>query len=522
VKNGAPGIRWYYVLLAAIVICVAVYAVVCAIAPSKEGDDVSYSFYAHDAANGIFVQSPGDVNSLRILNILPIAFFYTLFGVSMQSGAAWSALSFAMTVLITFFIGRELYDERVGILAAFLIGIFPIVAIYADTMSDNPPLMMLMSLAILGYIYGKNRESRLWYAVCGLSVAAMIFVTPLGFTMWILILIFFAVEMVRGALRMNRKNLYVFYGFIIAMAIFCAYNYVNSGYPFITFSSNYNYFGDTSRPDLTLQPLVQTLDFYPQVIFPPVFNILQDKVGLMFYAFVIAALYLIGRKDGRAYIPLFWGIVGLAVLEFGPMHIGVSPFSYVLSHRLDRYVISVAPAVAIVVAAALVEFSHSPKKRQVFRAAACCFFIIIITVTSLYTIKTGYQFNFALVNNQMQVARYLNTLPNNTKIYIYGGSGEVTAYMKFNNISRTYVDYGGIEDCHEFPGGAYVVIPNHASVGFNYTPDPIATCSYWRMVLSPQVSSSIPEFISSTVANLNTEVNVYYVPMNNTTYLPGN
>lgn len=354
-KRESPRERLLRLLpILAVMMFAAAYSVLFAIGPSHLGDDIAYASLAHYAAAGHFVETAGNILTLRVLHIFPIALFYATFGAGIYSSVAYDAISFVITVLLTYLIGRELYDERVGALAAFLLAIFPMVAIHSVTMSDNIPFMMFASLAVFAFLKGAKLRSRAWYAIAGAATCACGFIIPEGFIFWIIMALLLLWRLEKDRFSAKSRSLYIVAGFAAVLAVMLVFNYVNSGLPFITFSANAAYYSQLYRPDLAPQPAGQALRYYPGVMFPyrlknGVISILTDaghgwnKVGLFFYALVPAIAYLALRRDRRIAVLLAWFFVGLLYLQFGPMYIGLHPFTYVLSHRLDRYLTLLAP-----------------------------------------------------------------------------------------------------------------------------------------------------------------------------------
>ena len=526
VKKRERGQRYELFLIAAIVLFSAVFSVATAIGPSHLGDDIAYAYMSHYAAIGTFHENTGDILSVRILHILPIGFFYAFMGAGVYSSAAWDIISFVLSVFFTYLIGCELYDRRVGILAAFFLSIFPMAAIHATTMSDNIPLMMFATLAFLAFLKGmrarKGTHSTAWYVAAGAATCACGFVTPEGFVFWIIMAFVFLWRIWKDGFSIKSRSLYMIAGFAGVLGIMILFNFINLGLPLITFSSNAAYYSQLYRPDISPQPVAQALAFYPSIMFPyklgglNIASILTsagqgwNKVGLFFYAFVAALLYLVARWDKRMVLPMIWFGVGLLYLQFGPMHVGTNPISYVLSHRLDRYLTLIAPPLCIVLGAGAWMLVANPKSRfRVAKLALLGIGIALLTITSLEVSLLWYQVSADSQHSELSMATYLSALPNATKIYFDSGYGDIAVYMRFDNLSRFYSDYGGIGDCHKIPGGSYVAIPRYQNDGFNYTPNPLPYCSNWVLKLSPQPLYNNTMAIAPSRAF---EADLYYVP----------
>lgn len=514
-------------ILLLIVLYTAAYSVAFAIGPSHMGDDISYAFYGNHVATGTFVQSPGDVLSIRILQIIPIGVFYYLFGAGILTSAAWDMLSFVLSVMLVFLIGREIYDDYVGLLAAFLLSIFPLVAIYAVSMSDNIPMMFFVCLAVFTFLKATKKNSKKWFFAFGAAIVAPVLTTPQGFEIWLILGFFVLVQLARKKLSINRTSLFFVYGFVAAMLVLFLFNYLNTGYPLITFTENLQYYGQTTRPDLIPLPIGAALSFYPGVMFPydltgfayqaivsqnfdvtTLLNIYQNGgtvSGFFFYALILAALYLVIRKDRNSYFPLVWTAVGILYLELGPQSIGLNPLTYVLSHRLDRYLTLVAPPIAIILSAALITVVRTSRERWRYaKMALASVVVIFLAVTSLQLMIFMHSIAQANQFTQLQAAQYLDKLPNTTKLYSDPSFGDIAVYMDFSNISRFMFGYGGATNCSGIPGGVYVLLPRYVS-------NPFENCtSKWILALSPRGN-----FSQLVIDNSQQYMNdLYYVPSN--------
>lgn len=519
--------RAVYALLLLIVIYTIVYSVSLAIGPSHMGDDLSYSFLAYRASTGTFIESSGDILSVRILQIMPIGFFYKFFGADILTSAAWDITSFALSVILVFLIGKELYDDHVGLLAAFLLSIFPLVAVYSTTMSDNIPMMFFVCLAVFTFIKARKTNSRLWVLAAGAAVVAPPLAMPEGFELWVILGIFVVIELARKKLSVNLTTLFFVYGFIVAMFALVLFNYINTGISYITFSANLGYYSQTWRPDLTPLPVDAALSFYPSIMFPYQItgNIYQGLVnhnpnlitifgsylnnmalaGFFFYAFVPAALYLFIRKDKNSYFPLFWFFAGILYLEFGPQSIGLNPFTYVLSHRLDRYLTLISPPLVIIISAALITAVRTAKKKWKYtKMIFCSIVVLFLTATSLQIVLFTHSTLLALQYPQLQAAKHLQALPNTTKIYTDTGFRDVAVYMNFNNLSRFYFGSGVVAiNCSIAAAGSYVLLPTQFQ-------NPLSGCSSnWKLVLSPQLTNFSQLVSANSQQNL---ADLYYVP----------
>ena len=533
--------RVVYALLALIVACAAVYSVATAVGPSYFGDDIAYANYAHAVVQGMFHQNTGDVLSIRILQIYPIAFFYLIFSATQVSSSGWDILSFIATLVIVFYIGRELYNEYAGLVAAALLAFMPTVLQISGTMSDNPPMMFMVSLAMLALLLGQNRGSRRWYFVCGAALVAAFLIIPEGLFAIGVVALYLIARFFFKRPRIDRHVQYILYGFLVAVAVLLLFNYLNADNPLITFSFTFNYFQTNSY---NFAPQNGNLAFYPNTMFP--YHVLgtlyndtlklslnpvavwsqiysgmgysgtwnnsatYNNVGFYFYIAVLAALFLIARKEKRAYFVLFWFIVGLLIMEFDPYHVTLSPFSYLLQHRLDRYLTFIAPPAVLMIAIAAVRIVDKARSNRSFylRMLLATSIILFLITTAIPIDMLWHSVQAYEASSQVQIARYLDGLANTTRIYFNSGQA-IPIYMGFKNYSR-FIIYDQIDNCTQLMPNSYIALNVYTRVyDTDYTPAAVNPCTGWVPIALPQEQNvSQQVFTPGSFA----QAELYYIP----------
>ncbi len=502
--------NWFSIFLLLVIVAYAsIYCVVFVGGPSFYGDDTSYLSLAQSVVQGSFMQGPY-IFSVRLLQVFPIALAYKLFGISMLSSSLWDIVSFIGSIIVAFLIGRELYDDYAGIVAALLLSFFPLIVMLAPTISDNIPMMFLGGLAVMSFVYATKRNSRLWYMLTGVFSVASPLVTPEGIISVYLVVLLLVIELARRRISVNRTTLFYIYGILASIMVLFAVNYATSGNPLVTLSTNLGFYSAVGKPN-TIPSTNTDPMFYLNVMFPLAgfstsnFNIMNivssmyvpvnNYSGLYFYALIVAAAYLIARLERRAYIPLLWFAFAFLYLEFGPMHVSISPFEYLLSYRLQRFLAILAIPLALTIAITSVRFARGTLKlkNKLARAAAFSAAPILIGFIVVTSIPINLFWYNSLVHaryDQLTIADYLASLPNSTKVYFSSSFSNLPIYMGYANASRLFV-YDQIQDCNLIPANAYVVIPKSTSLfGLDYTPDPTQYCSSWKLVLYPSLTTS--------------------------------
>lgn len=118
----------------------------------------------------------------RIAMVYPIAFFYLVFGVSDFSTAMYFLLISMGTIIVTYYLGKIIFNEIVGLIAAFLLSIHPLFVVSASMLVNDILLAFYMSLSVYFFIkgekYGKVRNyilSGIFYGIAFLVKSSAIF-----------------------------------------------------------------------------------------------------------------------------------------------------------------------------------------------------------------------------------------------------------------------------------------------------------------------------------------------------------
>jgi 4-amino-4-deoxy-L-arabinose transferase-like glycosyltransferase len=95
-------------------------------------DDLKYVWSAYLLSSGQWDKYPINViDPLRSMMVLPLALVFSIFGVSMHS-AAIPPLFFSLgNIVLTYLIGKLIFNKNVGLLAAFFLSIIPLDVVYS-------------------------------------------------------------------------------------------------------------------------------------------------------------------------------------------------------------------------------------------------------------------------------------------------------------------------------------------------------------------------------------------------------
>lgn len=144
------------------------------------GDDRSYHFVAVECATA---WSKGDWSVLPPYSAgyrgYPwlLSWIYYFLGPSHFIGVFVNGFFGTFTCLITYWLGRDIFNEDIGRKAALLLAIFPLHIYYCSfTLKDPLLLMLLMFVVFFAHKTFQGRRSLLWLCLCALSLLPLFFI----------------------------------------------------------------------------------------------------------------------------------------------------------------------------------------------------------------------------------------------------------------------------------------------------------------------------------------------------------
>ncbi len=516
-----------YVGLAAILAFTVVFSAVYFIGPSSEGDDWYYSAigYALSAGYSPYTALPGytlpPLLLSRFMVNVPIAFFDYIFGPGPVQSAMWNVLAYLLTVSITFFLAKEMYDYKVGLLAAALVALSPVVVTYATTVDDDTIMMFMTALMALAFLLGIRYKSGKWLFTAGTVAVLSVFATPQSIEFIVFLLL--CTVFLASCKKISLKEV----GFAVAgialgivIVLIAGYFLSGSGNPLWEFQSLYGYAQTAGAPSEFLE-----FGYYLPYMFPyKIVAMLQsgslstlsqityfistydyniNQAGLYFYAVIPVSLYLLLRKEKSSYFFIAWIIFILAYLTIGPNTISLNLLSYSTPPKLPRYLMLLAVPTAILLAMGAVSFVKSARSRtrKIVWGAIAGLVVLALLENAFVVDVYNYLSNEYQLYSNAPIANYLQALPNNTPIYYQSGFPDTPMiYMHFDNLSRFYLYGANGSFCVAAPNGSYAILnsgpyPVFNGTGWvlnsNYTWVDFVNnnCSNWQLVLDPIIGN---------------------------------
>ncbi len=529
-----------YALLALILAFDLTYAFAFASGPTNLSEDNAYAVLAISALHGQF--NFNNLDSGRILEYLPIAGFFYLFGLGVYSSTAWNVAMFVGSVFIAFLLGKELYNEKCGLLSALLLSFFTPTVSGAIRIEINEAMMFFTALALLFLLYGYNRKSRKWMLASGALLAVSPLTTPIALYAAAAAVLFMLVEVARR--RMTRSLLaYLFAGMAVASFAILALSSAVSGNPLTIITLNQAYYANLTMTSTTygiigapvayanysLNDLSYYLYYYPENMFA--YSNVQSALGMLesgrfslgalanqlinrsttagfyFYAVVAGIAYLIFRREKRLYFPAVWLTVGFAFIQFAPQGLTLAPFRWILIFRDVRYFASIAIPTSVIIAMALARITDGWEERwrvarrgawqrrtfelakPVFAAAVAVF---LIATSIPVNLSWSSYINAEYYSLHAIASMFVNANTNTTIYYPSGDYSQFPIYLG-NNKHLNAIMLDGIPNCSDFENGSYVIIPN-ATIGYapkwQYINDTGKYCPNLELVAAPYDSAA--------------------------------
>lgn len=330
-------------------------------------DSVYYTKFANDILNDKFPSETTQLNA-RIGLLIPVAISYSIFGVNDFSSTLFPLLASIFGIILIFHFGKFLFNEKVGLVAAFLLSFFPLDVLYSTRLLSDLPSAFFSGLSIFLFLKAekivRKSNSYLFYILSGASLGIAFTIREMA----IIMLLFFLVYVLYKK-EFKWSYILIGTGFLLILIIETGFFYYYTGNPFFKLEG----------ADYALGTIVHDDLFYGRLSFPKFFvtwpyvvfgNIQQ---GYFFTFISLAALYwLFHRKKETDYL-LIWFLSILLYFYFGT--ISFKRYAPVLA--VARYLNYITYPALILLAAFLME------QQKIIKKLFLPFTIIFLLFTSI-------------------------------------------------------------------------------------------------------------------------------------------
>jgi len=454
-------------------------------------DSLFYTRYADSLSKNNFEFTESQL-SFRLGLIFPVSVLYSIFGVNEFSSNIVTLLISLGSIILIYHLGKLIFNEKVGLLSAFLLSFFPMNIFYSTKLMTDLPSAFFVALSVFLFLksekLNKRITSNVYYLFSGLSLGLAYLMKELS----LIIGLFFIIYVIYNK-KIKIGYSLIALGFILIFFIEIFYLYSLTGDPF----SRY-----TTISDKTIVSVIDTNNYgrgdFPLSLFHYPYVIFTDKSLGLFYPFIfIAIFFCIKRKE--TYNLLFWFIPLILYISFGSM----SLTSYVPIPAAARFLSIITYPGILLLAYFLAQ------EEKLIKKVLMPSIIILLLATSigyLYISERG-----SLLKNERVAYEYVKTFPGvytderTVKIFEYlSGYEGNNNIQKFNSYDTFHpenvysVDLSPVKD-------SYVVI-HHSLINF--------LISSKKGIKFPDEIFNIPGewVLKKSIGKGENRIDIYYIP----------
>lgn len=333
-------------------------------------DSLVYSKTANDINTGKGIDPNSTLTlSTRLGLIYPTALSYRLFGINDFSSAIFVLITSIASIILIFYFGKLLFNEKIGLIAAFLMSFFPLDVVHATKLGSDIPSAFFMAFGVYVFLYSE-KENKMgygsYYFLSGLLIGTGYLIRESA----LLIALFF-VAYIAYKRKIKKEYFLVPLGVLMIFVIESFVFFSLTGDPIYRVVSSqqynakavieHNYFGRFIFPTGLLH--------YPWLF-------LTNNLLAPFYTFIfISFLYSSVQKKKETSTILLWFIPLILYLSFG----SASLTQYIPFRAVDRYTTIITIPSILLMSFLLLEKKSIVKKLTPF-------FLILLLLISVVTV----------------------------------------------------------------------------------------------------------------------------------------
>ncbi|MDX2367857.1 MAG: glycosyltransferase family 39 protein [Colwellia sp.] len=138
-------------------------------------DEMTYNKAAIDFLNGES-ESANYIGSIRYGINIPVAFFFSIFGINEISANIWSFLCSLGEVVLVFLFTKRFFDKKTAVIAALILATIPVHLHFSGRMMADNPLSFFLALSFYWFIIAEQKNSAKYFLIAGVAF---------GFTYWL-------------------------------------------------------------------------------------------------------------------------------------------------------------------------------------------------------------------------------------------------------------------------------------------------------------------------------------------------
>lgn len=400
-------------------------------------DDIEYVSSAYQVSQGNFWPLYSkSIDSIRSMMILPISFFLFLFGSSELTASLWPLLTSILTIILTFLIGKLLFNIKIGLIASFFQAIFPLDIVWSTQLVPSIPMTFFLMVSILIFLIADKMSDNRKFLISGIFIGMCYLASELFFISFFFLFSYFIIFH-----KMNRKYIkryiLVLIGFLIIFLVEALFFFLTTKDPFHRIKVIH---------EEEIRVLTNTdLFYYPRCIFNiinPNFEAHEGNLGLFPFIFILGAFYGFYKRNKKIILFSMFVILSFLYLEFGIMTLTFKPIA-----KWIRYLVIFGPSMNLVSSNLIFEF----RKKGLLIPI-----VIFIFITSLpFTANSSYIYN-RWVSDFREMYKFLKELPEKPIYTDSGTHGYINLYFGFKRDIRLLENsrLEELKDCYVIVNGS--------------------------------------------------------------------
>ncbi len=474
------------------------------------------------------------------------AFFMAVFGSGLISESMLGIISLIGTMVAIFLIGKNLKDERAGLIAALAFVLVPLIAAQGATPGNGIPNAFMTTLAVLFLLLGIKKKEYTYYAASGFVG----FVGAIVGSVEVLIVLVFLVPVLMYLLLKDRgreqiiRTASFFAGILLGILFVAVLSYVLQSNPSLYFIHTFGLgtYLISKQPEIgiilpQLLPTNSTYLYNALTFSGNTFNVVSGAIptfyeGELFslwgYALIAGSLYLLVKRRRYAAFAFSWFMMIFLFLSFGKDDLSLMGY---MAYN-TKFLPIMVPPMAVMVGLALSDFIDAKilQKAKSGKSKSPLLWgipVLLVSLACLMIIANSFNMMGYLheVNNvelytTTQMANFLSGLPKSASVYVVSGlennGGNVGAsgssggidpgtirminYLAWTSIEPygrfdLNLNYSSVfEDCEDLNGNYFL------SFGYATTEKELEKCNNLADVFTPEFNSSL--VATATESNL--------------------
>ena len=265
--------------------------------------------------------------------------FYAVFGRSVDTAVMVNSVFWVILIFSTYGIGQRICSKNTGLLAAFLVSMYPITFGMSRQYFLDFALMAVVSLGVYSLLltnsFTNKRNSVLFGIVFGLGM-----LTKWTFIFFIIGPLTYMMVKIPIKNHTYHTSRYSLHSLILAAALTAVW-YIPNSDSLIRLLDN-----ATRSGSIEGDPVIYSI----QSVLYYVFSLINDQISFFYFIFFVTGMILLSKRPGESRsIFLLWIVVPFIIFTF-------------TANKETRFIIPILPAVAVVSAAGVMDIRNSKLK----------------------------------------------------------------------------------------------------------------------------------------------------------------